>query len=262
MELGPLATSRGVRFLALDEIDSTNDEAARLIRQGEGGPLWITARRQSKGRGRLGREWISAEGNLAASFILSGFAAQRLAPQLGFVAGVAAVDALRDLTSAGDRLTLKWPNDILLDGGKLSGLLLECTAIPTGDPREPTAPVATIGIGINCASAPRDLPYETAALADLGPAAPGAAEVFAALSDRLVEALDLWAGGAGFPTIRRLWLDRAAGLGRKIGIVLAQERIEGVFQTIDDQGRLVVQAEDGERVVEAGDVTIARAGAP
>ena len=262
MELGSIARAHGARLLALGEIDSTNAEARRLIEAGERGPLWIVAKRQSKGRGRLGRDWISPIGNLHASLILSHVGDVANAPQLGFVAGVASMRALR--ATAGDRaFALKWPNDLMLDGAKLGGILLECVNIPTGDPRAPQAPVAIIGIGMNCAEAPRDLPYEARAL---GPAGPSAAALFAQLSDSLVVALDIWRDGAGFAQIRDEWLAAAFGLGQDIRVALANESIEGRFASIDNSGRLVLATNDGMRVIDAGDVLLGpravAAGAP
>lgn len=252
MELGSISRAQGVRLLALGEVDSTNAEARRLIEAGERGPLWIFAERQTKGRGRLGRDWISPAGNLHASLVCSGFGEVVIAPQLGFVAGVAAIRALR--AAAGDRaFALKWPNDLMLDGAKLGGILLECVNIPTGDPRAPQAPVAIVGIGINCAEAPRDLPYEARAL---GPASPSATALFTQLSDSFVVALDIWREGAGFSQIRNEWLAGAFGLGQEIRVALANETIDGRFTSIDASGRLMLEASAGLRVVEAGDVLL------
>ncbi len=248
MQLGSIARARGVRLLALEETDSTNDEARRLIEAGERGPLWIVAARQTKGRGRLGREWISPSGNLYASFVFGDFCETRLAPQLGFVTGVAAVRALR--ATAGQRdFQLKWPNDMLFEGAKLGGILLECVGAGA-------APVAIIGAGINVAQAPDDLPYPARALAALGPEAPTASALFAAFSDALCEALDLWRGGDGFAAIREEWLRSAAGLGDDIRVALTSETIEGRFETVDSTGRLVLETAIGRRIVEAGDVII------
>jgi len=255
VEPGSFARATGVRVLALGSVDSTNDEARRLIGEGERGPLWIVADRQTGGRGRLGRSWVSPPGNLYASLIISDFHNLADAPQLGFVAGVAAIQALR--VCAGDgHFALKWPNDLLLDGAKLGGILLETVNAPTGDLRAPVAPVAIIGIGVNCASAPSDLPYRAEALASLGAAAPSRAAFFAALSDALAEMLALWRSPGGFARVRELWLRDAAGLGAQIGVRLMQGEIAGVFQTIDATGRLVLLTPTGARAIEAGDVEI------
>lgn len=253
MELGARALSRGVRLVVHDEIDSTNDEAKRLIDAGEQGPLWVAAARQSKGRGRLGRRWISLPGNLHASLIVTGFGPPRAAPQLGFVAGVAAMKALLEDVNASSRLALKWPNDILLDGAKAGGILLEGVSLP----RRSGAPgdlACVIGIGVNCGSSPAGLDRPVSDLARLGGLAPAAAVLFQRLSDTMVETLDLWAGGAGFASVRERWLGFAAGLGQNVKVALAQETLEGRFETIDEAGRLVLATPEGRRLVEAGDV--------
>lgn len=256
MELGSLARARGLRLLALESVDSTNDEARRLIEMGERGPLWVVAARQTRGRGRLGRQWISPPGNLHASFVVSAFGEAAVAPQLGFVAGVAALSALRAATGEIGRFALKWPNDLLLDGAKLGGILLENFSAPTGDARMPAASVAIIGIGVNCAEAPRGLPFEACALTSIGPNAPGAATIFASLSDSLVETLDLWRDGEGFARVREAWLKDAAFLGAHIRVELPRETVEGRFETIDATGRLVLATRNGDRAVEAGDVSL------
>lgn len=248
MQLGLIARAQGVRLLSLDEIDSTNEEARRLIETGERGPLWIVAARQTKGRGRLGREWISPPGNLYASFIFGDFPEARLAPQLGFVTGLAATRALRACAGQGN-FKLKWPNDMLFDDAKLGGILLE--GVSGG-----ATPLAIIGIGLNIAHAPDDLPYPARALSALGAGAPTAESVFAQLSDALCGALEVWRGGEGFPAIREEWLRAAHGLGAPIRVALTGETVEGVFETIDPTGRLVLETEQGRRVIDAGDVLV------
>jgi BirA family biotin operon repressor/biotin-[acetyl-CoA-carboxylase] ligase len=258
LELGCEARGCGVRLLALDEVDSTNDEGKRLVAEGERGPLWIVAGRQSRGRGRLGRQWVSTPGNLHASLVLSGGSMPSLAPQLGFVAGVALIDAVRRVSGLGERLALKWPNDLLLDGGKLAGVLLEGVPIATGDPRAPNECVVVVGIGVNCASAPQGLLYPARALSEAGSGAPTAARLFAPLTDAFVGALDLWASGDGFTAIREKWLGSAAALGQPVRVALARgEELRGRFKTIDALGRMVVATVEGERLVDAGDVFLA-----
>ncbi len=248
MQLGSIARAQGVRLLTLQEIDSTNEEARRLVETGERGPLWIVAERQTKGRGRLGREWISPVGNLYASYVFGDLYEPRLAPQLGFVTGVAAMRALR--ASAGDRnFQLKWPNDMLLEGAKLGGILLEGVATLA-------APLAIIGIGINVVQAPAGLPYPARALSSLGQATPSTGALLAAFSDALWETLELWRGGDGFAPIREEWLRSAAGLGEKIRVAMTAETVEGRFETIDATGRMVLDTANGRRVIEAGDVLI------
>lgn len=248
MQLGNIARARGVRLLSLGEIDSTNEEARRLIETGERGPLWIVASRQTNGRGRLGREWISPLGNLYASFVFSDFSGARVAPELGFVTGVAAIRALRAATGK-DIFKLKWPNDLLFDGAKLGGILLECV-------NASTLPTAIIGIGVNLAEAPEGLPYPARALSELGSAAPTAECFFAHFSDALAESLDLWQDGEGFAAIRTEWLASASALGEDIRVAMSSETVEGRFETIDATGRLVLDTPLGRRAIEAGDVLV------
>ncbi|WP_424361932.1 biotin--[acetyl-CoA-carboxylase] ligase [Methylocystis parvus] len=248
MQLGSLARARGVRVLHLGEIDSTNEEARRLIESGKRGPLWIVASAQKNGRGRLGREWISPAGNLYTSFVYSGFSEARVAPELGFVAGVAAIRALRAVIGR-DAFKLKWPNDLLFDGAKLGGILLECV-------NASTLPTAIIGVGVNVARAPEGLPYPARALSELGAIAPTAEVLFLHFSDALADTLDLWKGGEGFAAIRTEWLASASALGEDIRVALSSETLEGRFETIDATGRLVLETASGRRAIEAGDVLL------
>jgi BirA family biotin operon repressor/biotin-[acetyl-CoA-carboxylase] ligase len=253
--LGEIARAQGVRLLSLETVDSTNDEARRLIEAGERGPLWVTGTQQTKGKGRLGRTWLSPQGNLHASLIVSACDEMRLAPQLGFVAGVATLKGLQHLCP-GQRFALKWPNDLLLSGDKIGGILLENIITPTGDARQPTASVSIIGIGVNCETAPEGLPYPTRALTSIGPNAPTALELISVLTDAFVGTLALWRRGLGFAQIRNEWLSCAAGLGDEIHVVLAHETLIGRFEEIDSTGRLVLSCLEGKRLIEAGDVLL------
>jgi BirA family transcriptional regulator, biotin operon repressor / biotin---[acetyl-CoA-carboxylase] ligase len=248
IELDPRATAAGVRLLAHDEIDSTNAEALRLMRQGEHGPLWITAERQSAGRGRRGRKWISVPGNLHASLLLSNPGPVEHWPQLSFVAALAVHDAVVEVApEVRPMLELKWPNDLLLSGAKFAGILIE------GEGKEEEGAVA-IGIGVNCTAHPAGAAYPATDLA-AGGARVTAATLFAALSVKMQGRLAQWNSGNGFATIRADWLARAAGLGETIHIALADRELSGRFEGLDDAGCLVLIAPDGAKtVVAAGDV--------
>ena len=252
MKLSAAAASRGYRLESFAELASTNDEAMARARCGDPGKLWIVAARQSAGRGRLGRNWRSPPGNLYASLLLIDPAPPDIASQLGFVAGVALIEALREITGAGARLALKWPNDVLLDGGKLSGILLEATQLPGG------AFACVVGIGVNCASHPTDLPYRASDLAAFGEPA-SRENLLTALADRFADQFDTWLGGAGFLSIRDAWLASAAGLGGAIVVLQGEKQASGRFHTIDSTGRLVLAGPTGETVIEAGDILLASA---
>jgi BirA family biotin operon repressor/biotin-[acetyl-CoA-carboxylase] ligase len=229
-------------------LGSTNDEALALARSGEIGPLFVVAKSQTGGRGRQGRVWSSPPGNLFASFLLSDPAPLVLLPQLGFVAGVALAQALRALLGGDERLRLKWPNDILFDGAKLAGLLLESTTLPGG------RIACVIGFGVNCGSSPVGLAYPTSHLTQAAerPVEPG--EVLAALGPSLQNQLELWDRGAGFSTIRQAWLAIAAGVDDIITVTSFSRVVTGRFAGLDETGRLLVETEGGRVAIDAGDV--------
>jgi BirA family biotin operon repressor/biotin-[acetyl-CoA-carboxylase] ligase len=225
----------GYRWEAHSKLASTNDEAMSRARAGDPGNLWITADEQSAGRGRLGRAWVSRRGNLFASLLLIDPCPMQAAPKLGFVAGLAVANALSIFL--GTRVKLKWPNDAVIDGAKLSGLLLEATQING-------RLACVIGIGVNCAHHPDDLPYAATDLATLGVHA-SAQQVFVTLAQELALALSRFDEGRGFAQVRQDWLAHAAGLG---------DTRQGLFKGLDDEGRLLLQTAQGLDVIEAGDV--------
>lgn len=244
--LGPRAVQVGYRLAGYECIGSTNTEALRQIRAGERGPLWIAARAQSEGRGRRGRAWTTPEGNLAASLLMAVNVPIAQAATLGFVAGLALLRAIENCTQ-GLSIALKWPNDILADSKKLAGILLESETI---DGRA----AVVIGMGVNVASAPESLPFPATSLAGLGQKV-STEHVFAELSDAWVEFYAVWDDGRGLDTIRARWLARAAGLGQDISVRTGETILQGIFKTLDEQGRLILQTADGTCVpVTAGDV--------
>lgn len=253
-QLDPLSEARGYRLRAFDTIGSTSAEALSLARDGEAGPLWVCARQQTAGRGRRGRVWQTARGNLAASLMLRTGTPPLVAASLGFVAGLALIRALRACCGPtlgddpGVAFALKWPNDVLANGAKVAGILLDAESSP-----DASRPIV-IGIGVNVVSAPHDAPYPVTSLADLGFAV-SAETLFEALSDAWVTFADLWDEGAGLGAIRRAWLASAAGLGAPVSVRHGAELVQGLFETIDDHGRLVVRLRDGAmRLIAAGDV--------
>jgi BirA family biotin operon repressor/biotin-[acetyl-CoA-carboxylase] ligase len=259
--LGPRAIEAGYRLKAYDEIGSTNAEALSLARAGDAGGVWVVSDRQTAGRGRRGSQWSTERGNLAASLLTVTSADPAAAATLGFVAGIALDAALRlaapevvarvaldGASGPGGRIALKWPNDVLLDGAKLAGILLEAEKAPDG------RMAVVVGIGVNVRHAPTDLPYAAASLAGLGSGAT-AETLFSALSDCWRAAATEWDDGRGFPGVRERWLSRASGLGGAVAVRLGGEVARGVFETIDEAGRLVVRTDDGSRrAISAGEV--------
>src|ERR1700681_3717074 len=255
--LGPRAISAGYRLAAFDSIGSTNAEAISRAREGEYGPIWFVTSEQTAGRGRRHRPWIAPRGNLASSVLEVIDVSPAVAATLGFAAGLALETALHRVgmeasaRSAGSddmKFSLKWPNDVLAGRQKLAGILLEAEAVP-GDRL-----AVVVGIGTNVVAAPERMPTPATSLAALGVHI-GAKELFAPLSDSWTEFRAIWDNGRGFGEIRQLWLERTAGLGEPVAIQAGGSAVEGIFDTIDDTGCLMVRTADGKRVpISAGDV--------
>ncbi|MDQ0393817.1 biotin--[acetyl-CoA-carboxylase] ligase [Labrys monachus] len=244
MKLGTGAQAAGFRHLHLDDVGSTNVEA---LARGQD-RLWVTAGRQSAGKGRRGRAWASPAGNLYASLLLVDPASPQRAADLCFVAALAVSDAIyATAPRAATGLALKWPNDVLVNGAKAAGILIEGA-------HDGGRFSAVIGCGVNIASHPEGTPYPVTHLAG-SDAAVDVVSYFAALSDAFARRLAAWDRGEGFATIRRDWLGRAAGLGRRIVVRLPSGDLDGVFEALDDEGALVLRDDAGRRrPVAAGEV--------
>lgn len=219
-------------------------------RSGDPGRLWITARTQSGGRGRNGRLWTSETGNLFCSLLLVDPAPLARAPEFGFVTSLALALALRGILGEDKELKIKWPNDVLYDGAKLAGILLESIALPRGF-------ACVAGIGVNCGSHPEGTLYPATDLSAAAGRSIAPDVVFAALSAAMARQLEVWSKGAGFPAIRVGWLALAAGVGGRIKVARPNEILEGVFETIDATGRLILRQDAGVKAIEAGDVFLA-----
>ena len=252
------------RVQHFQDVASTNDEARARALAGDPGKIWFVAERQSAGRGRLDRRWVSPRGNLHASALLIEPCAAEKAAEIGFVAGVALIDALRGIQAAvplphkaggnsAREFRLKWPNDVLAGPAKLAGILVEGLTLPN------RKFAAIVGIGVNCQTAPEGVAYPTTHLsAELGREIEPI-DVFAALKSRFADAIGLWRARSGFAAIRAAWLDRAAGLGETIGVRRGGVTHHGVFAGLDPIGRLQLKSADGAlSLIEAGDVALAR----
>lgn len=260
--LAPTAVAQGYRLEAFGSVGSTNALAIERARGGDRGRLWLVSKRQEAGRGRRGRAWETPEGNLAATLLLVPAFDLKLAATLGFVAGLALADALEAVlpgsrvgvgvdggtTLGRGRFELKWPNDVLADGAKLSGILLESAMLD--DRRFALA----IGVGVNVVAHPQDVPYPATSLAALGSRC-DAERLFLALSDAWVENARVWDEGRGLAAVRQRWLARAAGLGSEVAVQVEGRVVRGVFETIDEQCRFVIRDRNGhDTVIAAGDV--------
>jgi BirA family biotin operon repressor/biotin-[acetyl-CoA-carboxylase] ligase len=251
------ALPAGYRRVACDSLPSTNAEALALARAGEAGGLWVTAAEQTAGRGRRGRAWTTERGNMAASLLLIEPGSPDIAATISFVAGVALHQAIVDVAgpAVGERLSLKWPNDVLLDRRKVAGILVEGERLTDG------RFAVVIGFGVNCVSHP-DIagPMPADDLASRG--VPVEVEtLFHALARSMAAELAVWDAGSGFRAVRSAWLARAAGVGEPIRVNLSGRSVEGLFEDLDADGRLVlVRAGGGRERFSAGDVFFAAAG--
>lgn len=244
--LGSRARTAQYRLVSFDTLASTSAEALTCVRAGERGPLWLATAQQTAGHGRRQRAWISPPGNLACSIIETVEADHARAATLGFAAGLALETALRHVSRGAALFQLKWPNDVLAEGRKLAGILIEAEPVTGGV-------AAVVGMGVNVVAAPDGTPYPATSLKALG-IATDAEALFAALTDAWAEWFAVWDHGRGFDAIRTQWLARAAGLGAAVEVRQGDRVIDGLFETIDDSGRLVVSHGGGTTTVAAGDV--------
>jgi BirA family biotin operon repressor/biotin-[acetyl-CoA-carboxylase] ligase len=235
----------GYRLSRHAELDSTSSEARRLAEQGEQGPLWITAERQTAGRGRRGRAWETLSGNLAATLLLRPDAPANTIGQLSFAAALSVADTAAHF-APGAAVTVKWPNDVLAEGRKLAGILLESGQDGAGI-------WLTVGIGINLAAAPQGTEFPATAIADLGVAPPPPDAALTLLAARFAHWYDGWMSG-GFETLRTAWLARAGGLGLPIQARLPHETRHGVFEGIDNNGALLLNEQGRISTISAGEV--------
>ena len=237
--------------LILDEVDSTNAEARRRAEAGEVGPLWITARRQTAGRGRRGRKWESESGNLASTLLLLTQKSPAEAAQLTFAASLAVADLL-DRYAPPALVTIKWPNDVLLDGRKTSGILIESGPAPSG------GLWLAVGIGVNVSQTPGGTERPATCIAEhLGQgiaSAPTVDDAAKVLAETFGVWLDRWMT-LGFQPILDAWIARTPGLHGPCTARLTNETLTGTADGVEVDGSLRLKLPDGSlRVISAGDV--------
>jgi len=255
--LGSRAISAGYRLKAYDQVGSTNTEAMAHARDGAGGSVWFVTTEQTAGKGRRQRAWIAPRGNLASSVLEVIDVAPATAATLGFAAGLSIASALQQVSIEANmrradsdplKFLLKWPNDVLVEKQKLVGISLEAEAIAGN------RLAIVVGIGTNVVAAPEGTPTPAVSLAALGVHV-SAEELFSALSDAWVEFRGIWDNGRGFAEIRKLWLERAAGLGEPVAIQSGNATVKGTFDTIDETGCLIIRTSDGKHLpIAAGEV--------
>jgi BirA family transcriptional regulator, biotin operon repressor / biotin---[acetyl-CoA-carboxylase] ligase len=224
-------------------IDSTNSEAKRLASAGKTGPLWIIADEQTEGRGRLGRNWVSKPGNLYATFLFPFNAPAHTSAQISFVAALAVYDVATNFIKDAD-ITLKWPNDCLINGAKFSGILAEMHANQMA-----------LGMGLNVLHSPQDLPYPATHLgAHVNQITVQAA--FEELSSSLQNWLNIWNESNGFSTIRKSWETRCNLIGQPITLAAGGQLLHGTFSGLHEDGGLVLLQNQTTTIHYAGDVRL------
>ena len=230
----------GWTLVALQSVASTNDEATRLAEAGAPEHTLVWAREQTGGRGRRGRFWASPVGNLYCSTILRPNCSAQQAAEIGFVAAL----AVADLVPRGRSVRVKWPNDVLVDGGKVAGILPESSVGQEGK-----VEYVVLGIGVNVSFAPQlpDMRYPGAVL---GGTVEAAAE---GLARGLARWLTEWRR-AGFDEIRAGWLAKAGPLGAEVDVRLGEELVRGRFAGMDEGGALLLDTAAGPRRILSGEL--------
>ena len=237
--------------IVFDDLDSTNAEARRRAEAGERGAVWLLARRQSAGRGRRGRSWDAGQANLTATLLITLDKPPQEAAQLAFIAALA-VGRMADAYVPPSLIGFKWPNDILIEGRKAAGMLIESGAAPGG------GLWLAVGIGVNLADFPTDVERPATALKNHLShnviRAPTQDEALERLSTAFDDLLRQWLSD-GFGPIREAWLARAVGLGGPCSARLANETIDGTAEGLDADGALLLRLRSGAlRRITAGDV--------
>lgn len=236
-------------LLSFDTLDSTNEEAKRLARSGGGHGAVIWAKKQNDGKGRLGRNWVSSEGNLFVSLLLQPDKEISDLPQLSFVAAMAVIDAISPMLQDKAELKTKWPNDIILSGRKLGGILLESFR-SEGDGKT----WVIVGVGVNVDSFPPRTEFPATCLKEAGVELVSAKIILSRFIHHFIERYDRWMN-KGFSQIRKDWLECAWNLKHKIIARLPDNEIIGIFEGINEDGALLLKEEKGKKqTIHAGDV--------
>jgi BirA family biotin operon repressor/biotin-[acetyl-CoA-carboxylase] ligase len=251
--LSKSAIAEDYRLSHFENIASTNSEALEFAKFSSAQNHWFVSDNQSAGRGRMGRAWISNKGNLAASLLLFPKTDQAKCATLSFVAAIAIFNALKEIDKDLP-IYLKWPNDILIKTrdeqglAKLVGILLEAQT------RTDKQLVIALGFGINIVSSPKGLPYLGSSLYDIG-IKTDAKILFEKLSKHWIDAYHVWNDANGVAQIMKLWKQGATGIGEQIFIKNTKHVISGIFEDIDETGRLMIKTPKGKiEYISSGDV--------
>lgn len=238
-------------LLSYDQLDSTNAESRRLAGGGASHGAVIWAKRQSAGRGRLGREWVSSEGNLYVTVLISPTVALEKCPQLSFVAALAVAETLEGIVPEPEKIACKWPNDVLVGGKKIAGVLLEAfTTKEMGLEKQWIA----VGVGINVDNFPEHVMFPATCLRAEGVELISAKIVLSRFIHHFIALYDTWAA-KGFSPIEKAWLKRAHQLGKPVEVIVGDAQVHGVFEGIDASGCMLLRDKKKNiSTIHAGDV--------
>jgi BirA family biotin operon repressor/biotin-[acetyl-CoA-carboxylase] ligase len=229
-------------LLTFETVDSTNTEALRLVKKGVRGNFVVLARQQTGGRGRSSKEWISADGNLYATILLESKLAISVCPQLSFLIANAIYDSIEFFASRQHKslkIELKWPNDILINGKKIAGILLESINIQGKNN-------IVIGIGVNIAQTPAILQDQASSLYDEGIKFSNSEEFLNVLVNNFDLLYKEWCASQNFTKIRENWMKHAYSLGQVVSIDNGVQRVSGIFKDIAMDGAIRLQLTSGE----------------
>lgn len=250
----PVETHAGWRVISMGTVDSTNAVAMELGEKDAPHGTVVAADRQTKGRGRLGREWVSPAGNIYMSIILRPDLTPTDAALLTMTAAVASARALRELS--GLNVEIKWPNDLMVSGKKLGGILTEMKS------RGRRILFAVVGIGINLNSGADDFSPELRTTATSMRIETGKKFPKTGLISQILNEMDAWydeLAQGGRERILDEWRRLSTTLGRSVRITSGNETLEGIAEALDGDGRLIVRLRSGiQKVISAGDVTMVR----
>ncbi len=240
-----------------EEVTSTNDCARAAALRGEAAGLWVVARRQTAGRGRLGRPWHSPPGNFYGSLLLRPKRPLAECATLSLVAALAVAEAVEELVAGRIAPAVKWPNDVLVGPAKLAGILTEAIAGTMG-----SCEALVLGIGVNLAHHPTDIDRPATSLKALGLPVPTVDAFLTALDRRLQVRIGAWER-EGFGAVRVSWLARAAGLGACVRIVVGDRVHEGRFVALESDGSILIEEPGGAlRRFTAGELVLDQGSAP
>tara|TARA_B100000212_G_scaffold31065_1_gene20272 strand:- start:119 stop:850 length:732 start_codon:yes stop_codon:yes gene_type:complete len=237
-------------FVILDETESTNSEALKLAKSTDR-PTFIVAKKQTNGRGRIDRSWSDPSGNFSGSILIKIDEDLQSLALRSFVAALSVFDAIEQKIGKEHELLIKWPNDLLLNGRKICGILLETRNFGT-------IPALVIGIGVNLLSSPNldqiknstikpgSILGETGVKLDPIDFSESIAHHYALRENQLRT--------VGFPKMRETWMDRAAKLGKKITARTPNFEYRGIFDSVDENGQLVIISNGEKKKIAAAEI--------